>query len=206
MDSAGWDHQDHQGLQPSAEDDFQQFLNIGNIGSLADGLHFEFQDFPNAGHGTLMSQGSREQLDTPMGGTEAAVVLGSSNGLMSSQMTPMSAPGSRQSIPAQMIPAPLPTPADAIVAIDAQIQFLQQAKLQQQQQQLQEQSAFFANQSRNVPPTPQSMELPPNGHQFYSPEQVAQQQPSVFENGYQRIREQQDVRPLCLPGCRLKVG
>ena len=76
MDSAGWDHQDHQGLQPSAEDDFQQFLNIGNIGSLADGLHFEFQDFPNAGHGTLMSQGSREQLDTPMGGTEAAVVLG----------------------------------------------------------------------------------------------------------------------------------
>jgi hypothetical protein len=194
MDSTGWNsHEDHS-LQPSAEDEFQQFLDMGNMSGLADGLQFDFQDFQNAGGASLLSQAARDSLDTPMGGTEQAIMLGRSNAVVSGQMPTMSAATSHAAIPSQLIPAPLQSPADAIVAIDAQIQYLQQQKLQQQQQQIQDQNAYYGNPNHAVPPTPQSLELQANGHPFFSPNHVPQQHASVFDSRYSHLKDQQDVR------------
>jgi hypothetical protein len=92
-----------------------------------------------------------------------------------------------------------PSQPDPISNIDAQIHYLQQQKLRQQQQQ-QQHTAFFSH-NHSVPPTPQSMELPPNIGQYYSQaEQMTQ--PGVFDY-QQRAKEQQDVsRPyICPAGC-----
>jgi hypothetical protein len=204
MDSSGWNPQGHQGLQPGPEDDFQQFLDIGSMGNLADGLQFDFQDFQNAGGPTLMSQAQREQMDTPMGGTDQPVVMQGSNSVVSNQITQMTTGASHPTIPT-MMPTPLQAPSDpSILEIDAQIQYLQQQKLQHQQRQIHEQqtAAYFASQRPGVPPTPQSLEMQANNHQFYSPDHVAQQH-AVYDNRFQRLKEQQDVcRPYPLPGSR----
>lgn len=190
-------------MHHGADDDFQQFLDMNNMnsmGNLGDGLQFDF-DFQNPNGGHLMQVQHRDALDTPMGGTEGSVLMSTAM----RQMPTMTTAPTNPSIPSAMMPAnPHPhahthAHGDAMSDIDAQIQFLQQQKIQQQQRQMeQQQVAFFAQQqSRMVPPTPQSLELQAGNHRFYAqPEQhTPQQQQELFDN-FHRMKEQQDVRTL----------
>lgn len=189
MDSAAWDNQNH-GMQHGADDDFQQFLDMNSMGNLGDGLQFDF-DFQNQNAGHLMQVSHRETLDTPMSGTDGSVLMSTA---MHNPMPTMTTGPAHSSIPSTMMPPH--APGDAISEIDAQIQFLQQQKLQQQQRQIeQQQVAFFAQQqSRMVPPTPQSLELQAGNHRFYAqPEQTHQQQQDIYDR-FSRMKEQQDVR------------
>lgn len=170
-----------------SEDDFGQFLDMTGMGSLGDGMHFDFQGFQD---GSAMMNQPRDATDTIMADSD-------NQGLMASTNIPITTSAAPSSIPAHMM-----TPStDPISTIDAQIQYLQQQKFQQQQRQLQEQqAAFFSTHNHSVPPTPQSLEMPNSG-QFYSQaEQVSQ--PGVYDRGYhQRLKEQQDMAftPLVSP-------
>lgn len=177
MSSSAWDGQ-NQAMTATADDDFHQFLDMSGMGSLGDGLQFDFQGFQD---GNVMNH-SREQQDTIMGESENTGMLAGATGI------PISSAAPQSSIPAHMM-----TPSsDTISSIDAQIQYLQQQKFQQQQRQLQEQqAAFFSNQNHSVPPTPQSMEMPNSGHFFSQAEQVSQQ--GVFDRGYAQRMQEQDV-------------
>lgn len=181
------------------DDDFHQFLDMNNLnsmGNLGDGLQFDF-DFHNPDGGHMMQVPHRDALDTPMSGTNGSVLMPTAM----HQMPTMTTASTHPPIPSVMMTAhPHPHPhahGDAISDIDAQIQFLQQQKIQQQQRQMeQQQVAFFAQQqSRMVPPTPQSLELQAGNHRFYAqPEQrTPQQQQELFDN-FHRMKEQQDVR------------
>lgn len=169
-----------------ADDDFQ-FLDIGGIAGLGDGLRFDFPELQNATGGSSLGfhhqHPQDSSLDTPMAGTDAGSAT------------------SHASIPTHMVAGPPPTAADAIVEIDAQIQYLQQQRLQQQQRQLEEQ--YYVRQARMVPPTPQSLELQPGNAQFYGQsdpsgsqshthQQQQQHQQAVFER-FPRLKDQQDV-------------
>jgi hypothetical protein len=207
MDTSGWTTQD-QSLPAGGDDDFHQFLDMGGMGGMGESLQFDFQDFGAANGGSMMQQSHREQMDTHMGGTDNSMVMPGQNqpvgpGPQSQhqqqhqQHLAMSSAASHPSTPAHQI-IQMPQPQDPISDIDAQIQFLQQQRLQHQQRQLQEQqaqvqqqAAFYARQNQNrVPPTPQSLEMPPNSGQFYSQDQ---RQQNVFDSRYQRMKEQQDV-------------
>lgn len=196
MDTTTWSTQD-QSLPPSHDDEFPQFLNMGGMnGGLDESLQFDFQNF-QPGHGSSMvSQNHRDQLDTPMGGSTdgtAMVMSGSDNTTAQSQLMAMTSTTSHSSIPGPMMHHP-PTPNDAISQIDAQIQFLQQQQRQMQEQQAQQQAAYFAGQSSaQVPPTPQSLEMPSNGNHFYSQDQPQQ---NIFDSRYQHMKEQHDVRGI----------
>lgn len=187
-------------MHHGAEDDFQQFLDMNSMGSLGDGLQFDF-DFQGQNGGHMMQVPHREALDTPMTGTDASVLMSTT---MHNQMPTMSSAPAHPPISSAMMPSH--HRGDAISDIDAQIQFLQQRKLQQQQRQMEEQQAAFftQQQSRMVPPTPQSLEIQAGNHQFYTqPEQTPQQHQEMFDR-FQRMKEQQDVctlprvwRPSC---------
>lgn len=175
-------------MQSGQDDDFQQFLDMSGMANIGDSMQFDFQDFHN-GNGAnnhMLPNQHRPSLDTAMSGVDTPDMLAT---------TAMTSGVSYQSIPAAMIPPP--TPSDTLVnTIDAQIQFLQQQKLQHQQHQLQEQqAALFAQHQRNVPPTPQSLEIQAGTNHFYSNrsynDQTPQQQPLDYR--YQRLKEQQDV-------------
>lgn len=195
MDSAAWNNRDH-GMHHGPDDDFQQFLDMNNIGNLGDGLQFDF-DYQNQNNVHLMQVTQRDPTDTPMSGTDGSVLMAAA---MHSQMPTMTTAPAHPSTPATMM-APN-APNDAISDIDAQIQFLQQQKLQEQQRQLEHrQAAFFAQQqSRMVPPTPQSLEIQAgNQQQFYArPEHTPQQHQDLYD-GYRRLKEQQDVSEPRLP-------
>ncbi|KAM0427483.1 hypothetical protein ACHAPT_007443 [Fusarium lateritium] len=186
MTSAAWDGQD-QAMTSTTDEDFHQFINMASLG---DGMHFDFQGFPDGSGQALMNQ-PRDPPDTIMTDTENPGLMSVANSM------PMSTSTGQPTIPAHMM-----TPAsDPISNIDAQIQYLQQQKFQQQQRQMQEQqAAFFHNHNHSVPPTPQSLEMPNSG-QFYSQaEQVSQ--PGVYDRGYQRMKDQQDqmaFTPLVSP-------
>ncbi|KAK5652580.1 hypothetical protein OQA88_10341 [Cercophora sp. LCS_1] len=187
---------------PTSDDDFQQFLDMNGIGSLADNLNYDFQDFQSAA-GAHMLQGSRE-LDTPMSGTDAPIILSQTDATgLQHQIPAMTTASSFQTIAATMMPPP--TPSEAIVnSIDAQIQFLQQQKIQAQQRQLEEQQvAFFAHQqqTRMVPPTPQSLEIPAGANQFYPQPGSADRQQQPIDYRYQHSKDQQDMAftPLVSP-------
>lgn len=155
-------------MTATADDDFHQFLDISGMGNLGDGMQFDFQGFQ-----------SQDPTDTIMTDPNNAGMMSAANTI------PMTTSMSQPSIPAHML-----TPAnDAISSIDAQIQYLQQQKIQQQQRQLQEQQvAFFSNHGHSVPPTPQSLKIT-SGHFYSQSEQMPQQ--GVFDRGYaQRIQEQ----------------
>ncbi|KAK3945288.1 helix-loop-helix DNA-binding domain-containing protein [Diplogelasinospora grovesii] len=207
MGSSAWSVQDHP-MHLAAEDDFQQFLDMNGMngmGNMADGLNYDFQDFqaPNGAH--MMQAPPRDQLDTPMSGTDAPIILSRADHALQHQMPAITCAAPYQTIPTTMIPPA--TPAEAIVdSIDAQIQFLQQQKLQHQQRQMEEQQAvFFARQqNRMVPRTPQSLELQPGASQYYGqpelPDHTPQQQQAI-DYRYQRLKEQQDLSftPLVSP-------
>lgn len=185
-------------MQAGQDDDFQQFLDMNGMDNMGDGMHFDFQDFHdgNGANNHLLSSQHRQTLDTAMSGTDTPDMLARSDPAGLHQMPAMTSAVAYQSIPATMIPPP--TPTEAIVnTIDAQIQFLQQQKLQHQLHE--QQAAMFAQQQhqRIVPPTPQSLELQAGTHHYYSShtqsDHTPQQQPLDYR--YQRVKEQQEVRP-----------
>ncbi|ORY65809.1 uncharacterized protein BCR38DRAFT_483489 [Pseudomassariella vexata] len=203
MDPNTWNGQDDT-LPSAAEDDFQQFLDMGGMSNLGDGLQFDFPDFNAANGGPTLhpSAGHRDDLDTPMSGTNAPTIVSGNHLGIQNQMTPISS--------GTVVPA-LHTHADAILEIDAQIQFLQHQRLQQQHRQLEEQqrrfeeqqAAFFAQQQRNmVPPTPQSLKLQAASHYYTPGDQTPQHSHStgMFDR-FHRLKEQQDMSftPLVSP-------
>ncbi|KAK2754896.1 Phosphorus acquisition-controlling protein [Colletotrichum kahawae] len=192
MDAASW-NQDP-ALAPTHDEEFQQFLNMGGMGNLGDSMAFDFNDFQSGSGSGMMHQSAREQLDTQMGGTDANMVMSNANAAMQTQLINMTTAAAHPAIPAQLIPPP--TPTDAITEIDAQIQYLQQQRVQQQHRQIHEQHVSYTSQHA-VPPTPQSLEMPPASNQFNSD----QSRTPMFDNRYQRMKEQQDMAftPLVSP-------
>jgi hypothetical protein len=191
MDSATWNGQD-QAMHNGGEDEFQQFLDMNNMAQLGEGLQFDFHDFPNGEGAPVLNQPPRDTMDTAMSGTEQPVIISRPDPVPHNQMPPGSSAPSHPLLPTTMMPPP--TPTDAISEIDAQIQFLQQQRLQQQQRQLEEhQAAFFAQQNRMVPPTPQSLEMSAANGQFYGPHSESGHTQQAIYDQYQRIKEQQEV-------------
>jgi hypothetical protein len=212
--SSGWDGQEGQ-IHPAADDDFQQYLDMNGMGGLGDGLQFDFQDFPdfqNAANSSIIqpsqARPDHHHLDTPMSGTDMPALVSTRPEAPlhhSAPMRPMTSGPSHAAVaamvtlPAAMVPLPTtshapPTPSEAINDIDAKIVFLQQQRIQQQQRQLEEQqAAFFAQRSRMVPPTPQSLDIQAGTRYFVQPDQTPQQ--GIYER-YQRIGDQQDVSPV----------
>ncbi|KAI8275252.1 Phosphorus acquisition-controlling protein [Colletotrichum sp. SAR11_57] len=142
MDAASW-NQDP-ALAPSHDEEFQQFLNMGGMGNLGDSMAFDFNDFQSGSGSGMMHQSGREQLDTQMGGTDANMVMSNANAAMQTQLINMTTAAAHPAIPTQLIPPP--TPTDAITEIDAQIQYLQQQRVQQQHRQIHEQHVYYTNQ------------------------------------------------------------
>jgi hypothetical protein len=199
MNTGSWNGQD-QSMSATGDDDFQQFFDIG-MSHMGDTMQFDFQGFNAPNPASMMQQGHRDEVDTPMTDANAASIAAHSNMGIQSRATPMtSAPA--HSVVSPQILQPQHTPSDAISKIDAQIQFLQHQRLQQQERQLEEQrrrlqeeqAAFYAQQQhqRNlVPPTPQSLEMQATS-QFYPSQDRNQPTGSLFER-YQQIKDQQDV-------------
>ncbi|KAL1884278.1 hypothetical protein VTK73DRAFT_3262 [Phialemonium thermophilum] len=182
------------GMQTSHDDEFQQFLDMCDMANLADGMQFDLHDFQNHSHQTSHQQ----HPDTTMSGVQLSPTT------VAPHMPPVTSGVPYQTVPTSMIPAP--TPAETIVdSIDAQIQFLQQQKLEHQRRQLEEQQAAFMaqQQSRAVPPTPQSLELQAGSNPFYSntpqPDHTPQQRSVDYP--YQRLKDQQEMAftPLVSP-------
>ncbi|PKS10520.1 hypothetical protein jhhlp_002272 [Lomentospora prolificans] len=168
MDTSGWNPQD-QSMASTTDDDFQQFLEMQGMSNMNDTLNFDFQSFQDSSGAGMLSQGAREQIDTSMSGTEPSLAIPTTAGLSQEQITVMTTGASHNSIQAHIAHMP-PTPTDAITEIDAQIQYLQQQRLQQQQRQAREQhSTFYSGRNHVIPPTPQSLELQAGSGQFFSP-------------------------------------
>ncbi|KAF5021247.1 hypothetical protein F66182_6716 [Fusarium sp. NRRL 66182] len=189
MGSTAWHGQD-QAMTSAGDDDFHQFLDMSSMGSLSDGIHFDFQTFQDGSAQGLMSQ-TRDPQDTIMTDSDSA-------GMMPANTISMStSTGQRQ----PTIPTHMMTPAsDPISNIDAQIQYLQQQKFQQQQRQMQEQqAAFFHGHNHSVPPTPQSLEMPNSG-QFYSQADHISTT-GAYDGGYRQRMKDQDMAftPLVSP-------
>jgi hypothetical protein len=190
MDSSSWAVADHS-VHPAPEDDFQQYLDMNGMGNLADGINYNFQDFQPSGGPQLLQQQPREQLDMPMSGTDAPILLSPAVPAMQHHMPTITSAASYQSVPATMMPPP--TPNEAIVdTIEAQIQFLQQQKMRHQQRHMEEQqAAFFTRQQRSmVPPTPQSLELQPGSNHYYPPSSGPEQQQSQQPQQQQQQQQQ----------------
>ncbi|KAK0633533.1 helix-loop-helix DNA-binding domain-containing protein [Immersiella caudata] len=200
MDSSAWNVSDHP-MHSTGDDEFQQFLDMNGMGNLNDNLGYDFQDFQSTSNAHMLPS-SREQLDTPMSGTDAPIVL-TQEPVLQHQIPTMTSASSYQTIPTTMMPPP--TPSEAIVnSLDAQIQFLQQQKMEHQRRQLEEQQvAFFTHQQNQiVPPTPQSLEIPAGTGRYYSqPGSSERQHNTPIDYRYQRSKDQQDMAftPLVSP-------
>lgn len=157
------------------DDDFGQLFDMSGMG---DGMQFDFNGF--------QANGQREQQDSLMGDSNNAQMIqqGAAPQQMMHNQTPMSSAGGQHSHNPQMMPTSAPG-TDSISTLDAQIQYLQQQKFQQQQRQIQEQRTAYFTHNHSVPPTPQSLEMPPGSGHFYTHEQL-------YERGYhqQRMKEQ----------------
>lgn len=207
MDPSNWTGPE-QSMSQTAEDDFHQFLEMGGMPNLGDGLQFDFHQFNAANEGQMMHNlaGHRgESMDTPMSGTEGPPMASRSNVNVPSQMPPITSAAGMPPVTSQVMPPH--TPTDAISEIDAQIQFLQHQRMQQQHRQMEEQqrhfeerqAAFYAQQQRNmVPPTPQSLEIQAANQYFQSGnngpngDQHGQHAQALYDR-YQRIKQQEDV-------------
>lgn len=201
------------------DDEFNQFLDMSSMGNMGDGnMQFDFQGFQdNSAHGTHGTHGTHSthgphsqpmmaqsrQGDAIMADSDVSNMIPRSDGMLQNHTPAMSTSVSHPSITAHMLATS--APPDSISNIDAQIQYLQQQKFHQQQRQIQEQQAtFYSSHHHSVPPTPQSLEMPPGSGQFYSqPEQAHQR--GAYDRGYhQRLAEQQDVsRPAFYVDCGL---
>ncbi|KAK4143264.1 helix-loop-helix DNA-binding domain-containing protein [Dichotomopilus funicola] len=201
MDSSNWAVAEHP-VHPAPEDDFQQFLDMNGMGNLADGMNYGFQDFQSSPAPQLLQP--REQMDIPMSGTEAPILLSPAVPAMQQRHMPsITSSAPYQTTPTTMMPPP--SPNEAIVdTIDAQIQFLQQQKMRHQQRHIEEQQvAFFTRQqNRMVPPTPQSLELQAGTNHYYPQSSAPEQQPQQpMEYRYQKLKDQADMSftPLVSP-------
>ncbi|KAI1142658.1 helix-loop-helix DNA-binding domain-containing protein [Hypoxylon sp. FL0543] len=201
MDPSAWNGQDQTG-----EDDLQQFLEMGGMSNFGDGLHFDFQDFHSTNGSSIMHQAHGDTMDTLMTDSNVPTIITRNDMGQQSQISPMTSAPSHPGISTQMMP-PHHTSSDAISEIDAQIEFLQQQRLQQQRRQLAEQqrqfheqkAAFYAQQRNMVPPTPQSLEIQA-ANQFFA--QQDQAHSSGMFDGYQHLKDQQDqmaFTPLVSP-------
>lgn len=198
MDPGAWNGQD-QTLSSAGDDDFQQFLDMGGMSSLGDGLPFDFQDFGGTNSTSMMHQPHNDTMDTPMSNSNVPTIIARNDMGPQGQMSPMTSAPSHSGISTQIMP-PHHTTRDPISEIDAQIQYLQQQRLQQQRRQLaeqerqfhQQQAAFYAaQQQRNiVPPTPQSLEIQA-ANQFFA--QQDRTHSSGMFDGYQHLKEQPDA-------------
>lgn len=186
------------------EDDFQQFLDMSSMGEIAhmgnmhDSMAFDFNSFQDPAVTQPILQQNRDQSDTIMGETGSHTMIGRGGGMMPDQTPPLSTgPRSQMPVSQHMMPmstlASAPT-ADPLGDIDAQIQYLQQQKFQQQQRMMQNhQATYYGTQSRSVPPTPQSIEIPPGSGRFY-PQTEHAAQGNGFDSGFQqRLADQHDV-------------
>ncbi|KAI1277079.1 helix-loop-helix DNA-binding domain-containing protein [Xylaria sp. FL0933] len=216
INSSAWNGQD-QNMSSTGDDEFQHFFELG-MSNMADSMQFDFQPFNTQNGPSMIQQGHRDSVDTPMSDANvASTVAHSSAGAQSQPLTMTSAP-SHAPVLSQILPHQQ-TPNDAISEIDAQIQFLQHQKLQQQQRQLEEQkrrlqeqqAALYAQQQQHqqqqqqhhqqqqqrniVPPTPQSLEMQAASQFFASQDQAHS---SRMFDGYQ---QQQDMSftPLVSP-------
>ena len=198
MDPNTWNGQDPN-LSHTSDDDFQQFLDMGGMSNLGDGLQFEFHDFNPGNNHHMMQQSHRDTMDTTMEGTDHGTIVSRADIDMQNAMVGMTSAPSHSTIPTQIM-GPQRSTNDTISDLDAQIQHFQFQKLQQEQRRLEEQqrrfqeqqAAYYAQQQRRniVPPTPQSLEIQAT-NQFYS--QPDQTPTSGVFDGYQRLKEQQDV-------------
>ncbi|ETS87607.1 hypothetical protein PFICI_01435 [Pestalotiopsis fici W106-1] len=206
MDPNNWNTQEH-ALQQANQDDFQQYLDMGEMSNLGDGMQFDFPGFSAAtGAAMIHSHSAHDGLDTQMGGTETPHATGTNIGLPH-QMPPLTSSTNMPTIPSHMMPPQHTSARDTISDLDAQIHFLQRQKLEQQQRQLEEQqqrfaeqqAAFFAQQQGIVPPTPQSLEMQA-ATQFYTQgDQTPHHSQGMFDR--YRLKEQQDMAftPLVSP-------
>ncbi|KAI1376316.1 helix-loop-helix DNA-binding domain-containing protein [Hypoxylon crocopeplum] len=204
MDPNSWNGQD-QTLSSTGEDDFQQFLEMGGMSSLGDGLQFDFQDFNSVNGASMMHSSHGDPIDTPMTDSNVPTIIARNDMGSQNQISPMTSGPSHPGIPTQMMSQHHPF-SNALSELDAQIQFLQQQRAQQhrqlveQERQFHEQrAAFFTQQQRNiVPPTPQSLEIQA-ANQFFA--QQDQAHSSGLFDGYQHLKEQQDMAftPLVSP-------
>ncbi|KAF3017483.1 hypothetical protein E8E14_010865 [Neopestalotiopsis sp. 37M] len=207
MDPNNWSAQEH-ALQQTNQDDFQQYLDMGEMSNLGDGMQFDFPGFSAAsGAAMIHSHSAHDGLDTQMSGTETPHASGTNIGLPH-QMPPLTSSTNMPTIPSHMMPPQHGgSTRDTISDLDAQIHFLQRQKLEQQQRQLEEQqqrfaeqqAAFFAQQQGMVPPTPQSLEMQA-ANQFYTQgDQTPHHSQGMFDR--YRLKEQQDMAftPLVSP-------
>lgn len=175
--------------------------------SLGDGLQFDFQDFPGTNGPSMMHHSHGDAIDTPMTNSNIPATIARNDMGPQSQMSPMTSAPNHSGISSHMM-TPHHTSSDAISEIDAQIQFLQQQRLQQERRQLveqqrrfhEQQAAFYAQQQQRniVPPTPQSLEIQA-ATQFFA--QQDQAHSSGLFDGYHHLKEQQDMAftPLVSP-------
>ena len=183
--SSVWNGQDPT-LSVSSQDDFQQFLDMGGMNNIGDGLPFEFQDFSTP-QGQPQVEG--DAMDTTM---ENARTMMTQDTTMQDHMPPMTTATSHPAIHGPPLNHGHPS-GESLSDLDAQINFLQQQRHHQQQRQLQEQQQnFYAQQRMGVPPTPQSMEMHPNPAQFYQQHSDPQQQ-AIYERFRMQVKEQQEV-------------
>ena len=190
-------------MAATGEDDFHNFLNMAAMGNVNDDMQFDFNGLHDGsghpiqghghghGHGHHHAQQNRNMPDTIMSDYNNSAAMMSGNEAMMQNHGQAISSAPNQSIPAHMI-SPHHPPQNSISDIDAQIQYLQQQKLEQQQRQ----STVYTNHNsgHSVPPTPQSLEMPPNNHNRYYSQPDQTPQSGVFDNGYrQRMKDQQDV-------------
>lgn len=202
MDSP-WNGNGQQGHPiQSGNDDVFQFLDMNGMDGLGDGLPFNFSDFNgNGGSNHMTPDLSRDMMDTPMTGTDSNMVLSRTDGLHHD----ISSIGSGVSFPSLPGSTLMSSPAStgAIVnSIEAQIQFLQQQKLEHQQRELQARQAAFL--AQHIPPTPTSLELVPGAQHYYaSPHSQSEHTPQhqSLDYRFHQSREQQEMSftPLVSP-------
>lgn len=211
MSSAAWEGQD-QHMASGPDDEFNQFLDMSGMTSLPDAgaLQFDFHGFQDGSAQSLLAnahhhqhaqnqqhphqQQPRQQNQGPdalMADSDPSSMIPRSDGLLQNHTPAMSTSVTHASIPAHMLATSAP---DSISSIDAQIQYLQQQKFHQQQRQIHEQQAtFYGPHAHSVPPTPQSLEMPPGSGQFYSQaEQMPQR--AAYDRSYHQRMAEQDVR------------
>ncbi|KAK8140263.1 helix-loop-helix DNA-binding domain-containing protein [Apiospora sp. TS-2023a] len=192
-------------MTPTGEDDFQQFLELGGMSNIGDGLQFDFQDFNPATNPSSMMhsshQGHHDHMDTAMSGTETAGIIASSSMSMPTQMIPTTSESMVPTVPSQMMGSQHPSPGDALSDLDAQIQFLQHQRMQEHHRQIQEQNMqfeeqqinFFAQQQRTVATTTAAAAAPPGRAD-------PQHSHGMFDR-YPRLKDQTDMAftPLVSP-------
>ncbi|KAK2626544.1 hypothetical protein QTJ16_003719 [Diplocarpon rosae] len=188
--SAVWDAQDP--TLCSAQDDFQQFLDMGMSG-LSD-VQFDFQDFIQQGQGTpLMSQERGVAVDTVM---DHGQRMGQDSTMQEHVPAMIIAPN-HSSIHGPPLAHAHP-PNESLSELDAQILYLQHQRYEQQQRQMQEQQRNFYAQSRMIPPTPNSVEMH-GGNAHYITQPDAQQQ-AVYERYQVHVKEHEMAfTPLVSP-------